>query len=89
MVPEEPKVAEGESFGAAPKFAKLPSVNTLLFSDCRLNKSNSGFWSSGTTRGEAAAVERTFEDGGLQFPRMCCAALDAKTSALEWTASPK
>lgn len=50
---------------------KLPSANPLLFSDWRRNCSNSGFWSTGMTRGEAAAVERTLEDGGLQFPRMC------------------
>lgn len=48
-----------------PKLKALPS-------DCLLNASNSGFWSSGTTLGDAAAVERTVEDGGLQFCFACC-----------------
>jgi hypothetical protein len=69
--------------------SKLPRANPLLFSDCFLNCSNSGFCSTGIIRGEAAAVERTFEVGGLQFPRMCWAALEEKWSALLLTARPK
>jgi hypothetical protein len=68
--------------------SKLPSANALLFSDCFLNCSNSGFCSTGIIRGDAAAVERTFEVGGLQLPRMCCAALEDKWSAIP-TARPK
>lgn len=68
---------EGE--GAAVK-SKVPNEKALLFSDCFLNCSNSGFWSTGMTRGDMAAVERTFDDGGLQLPRMCCAPLEANTS---------
>jgi hypothetical protein len=39
--------------------SKAPKVKPLLFSDCLLNSANSGFWSTGMTRGESAAVERT------------------------------
>ena len=38
-------------------------------SDALLKASNSGFWSRGIMRGDAAAVDRTFEVGGLQFVR--------------------
>lgn len=68
---------------------KLPRANPLLFSDWRRNCSNSGFWSTGMTRGDAAAVDRTLEDGGLQFPRMCWAALDAKTSFSEFASTER
>ena len=79
-----------EPWGAGKEGVEEPNSNLpsekapLLFSDWRLNCSNSGFWSTGMTRGEAAAVERTLEDGGLQLP-----ALEAKTSTLESTCRPK
>lgn len=60
-----------------------------LFSDCFLKASKSGFWSTGMTRGDAAAVERTLDVGGLQLVRMWRAALDEKTSAVESTCRPK
>ena len=63
--------------------SKLPRANALLFSDCFLNCSNSGFCSTGIIRGDAAAVERTFDVGGLQLPRMCCAALEEKWPAFD------
>lgn len=69
--------------------SKPPRANALLFSDCLRNCSNSGFCSTGIIRGETAAVERTLEVGGLQLPRMCCAALEEKWSALELMARPK
>jgi len=68
--------------------SKLPSANARLFSDCFLNCSNSGFCSTGIIRGDAAAVERTFDVGGLQLPRMCWAAAEEKWSAFD-TDSPK
>lgn len=78
-----------EGDGAEVK-SNLPSEKPRLFSDCLLNCSNSGFWSTGMTRGDMAAVERTFDEGGLQLPRMCCAALEAKTSLpLDSTWRPK
>lgn len=89
---EESKLAKKEFFDAAFRpgdaKSKLPSANARLFSDCFLNCSNSGFCSTGMILGEAAAVERTLELGGLQFPRMCCAALEEKWSVL-LTARPK
>jgi hypothetical protein len=71
--------------------SKRPRANPRLFSDWRLNCSYSGFWSTGMMRGDAAAAARTLEEGGLQVPRVCCAALDAKTSfsAFASTARPK
>jgi len=67
----------------------VPKVNCLLFSDSLRNCSNSRFWSTGMTRGDAAAVDRTLEVGGLQLPRMCCAALEEKQSAAESSWRPK
>lgn len=83
-----PKYDPPDGGAAAGVKLKLPRANPLLFSDCFLNCSNSGFCSTGIIRGDAAAVERTLEVGGLQFPRMCCAALDEKWS-LAFTASWK
>lgn len=40
---------------------------TPLSSVCIRNASNSGFWSNGMMRGDAAAVERTLDVGGLQL----------------------
>lgn len=71
-----------------PRSGSRPKVN-CLFSDCLRNCSNSGFWSTGMTRGDAAAVDRTLEVGGLQLPRMCCAALEEKQSAAESSWRPK
>jgi hypothetical protein len=85
--PKDPLDSAGEE--AAVLKSKLPNEKPLLFSDWRRNASNSGFWSTGTTRGEAAAVERTFEDGGLQLVRMCWAALEAKQSAVASIWRPK
>ena len=68
--------------------SKLPRANPRLFSDCFLNCSNSGFCSTGIILGDAAAMERTLDVGGLQLPRMCWAALEEKWSAL-LTARPK
>jgi hypothetical protein len=72
-----------------PRSGSRPKANCLLFSDCLRNCSNSGFWSTGMTRGDAAAVDRTLEVGGLQLPRMCCAALEEKQSAAESSWRPK
>jgi hypothetical protein len=47
-----------------------------LSSVCIRKASNSGFWSSGMMRGDAAAVERTLDVGGLQLPLACRPALD-------------
>lgn len=69
--------------------SKLPSANARLLCDCFLNCSNSGFCSTGIMRGEAAAVERTSEVGGLQLPRMCCAALEEKWSVWALMVKPK
>lgn len=52
------------------KVLRLPRLKTLP-SDCLLKASNSGFWSTGMTVGEKAAVERTAEEGGLQFFLVC------------------
>lgn len=67
--------------------SKLPRAKPFAFSEAFLNCSNSGFCSTGIICGDAAAVERTLEVGGLQLPRMCCAALEEKWSPL--TARPK
>lgn len=64
-------------------------LNFLPPSDCLLKASNSGFWSTGIMRGEAAAVDLTSEVGGLQFARAWCAALEEKTSAEESMERPK
>ena len=70
IVPNPVALGAGAEDCVEPK-SNLPSAKPLLFSDCRLNCSNSRFWSTGMTRGDAAAVERTFDEGGLQLPRMC------------------
>jgi hypothetical protein len=63
---------EGLAEGSAPMLRPDMRVALKPFaSDALLNASNSGFWSRGITRGDAAAVERTFEVGGLQFLREC------------------
>jgi hypothetical protein len=85
-VPKYDVPVEGTAAGVKLKF---PSANPRLFSDCFLNCSNSGFCSTGIMRGDAAAVERTSDVGGLQLPRMCCAALEEKWSLLAFTASWK
>ena len=54
-----------------PKFDMRTALKPFA-SVALLNASNSGFWSRGITRGEAAAVDRTVEVGGLQFLRACC-----------------
>jgi len=48
--------------------ASLPRLKPFD-SDCLRKASKSGFWSRGTTLGDAAAVECTSEFGGLQFVR--------------------
>ena len=53
------------------KLLRMPKSKLFAASDARLKASKSGFWSSGITRGDAAAVERTCEVGGLQFERAC------------------
>jgi len=54
------------------KVLRLPRLNVLPTpSDCLLNAANSGFWSTGMTAGEKAAVDRTAEEGGLQFCLAC------------------
>jgi len=75
--------------GLLPRSGSRPKANCLLFSDCLRNCSNSGFWSTGMTRGDAAAVDRTLEVGGLQLPRMCCAVPEEKQSAAESSWRPK
>lgn len=67
--------------------SKLPRAKPLAPSDAFLNCSNSGLCSTGIICGDAAAVERTFDVGGLQLPRMCWAALEEKWSPL--TVRPK
>lgn len=47
-----------------------------LSSVCFRNASNSGFWSNGMMRGEAAAVESTSDVGGLQLLLACGPAPD-------------
>jgi hypothetical protein len=86
IVPKYEEAFDGSADGVK---LKLPSAKPRLLSDCFLNCSNSGFCSTGIMRGEAAAVERTFEVGGLQLPRICCAALEEKWSLFELTASWK
>lgn len=72
--------------GPALKVESLPRLKPFV-SDCRLNSSNSGFWSRGTTLGDAAAAECTFEVGGLQLARG--AAPDMKPSFEASILSPK
>lgn len=47
-----------------------------LSSVCIRKASNSGFWSNGMMRGDAAAVERTLDVGGLQLLLACIPAPD-------------
>lgn len=60
---------------AAPDGLALKLLNPFrlkdLPSDCLLNASYSGLWSKGTTLGDAAAVDRTADDGGLQLLLVC------------------
>lgn len=67
---------------------KLPREN-LWFSDCLLKASNAGFASTGIILGEATAVDRISDVGGLQFSLECFAALEEKTFALGSTVRPK
>lgn len=63
---------------------RLPRLKALP-SDCFLKASNSGFWSTGTTLGDAAAVERTADDGGLQFVLVWCGESVRKAElSLDW-----
>src|ERR1700761_7249101 len=63
--------AGGEPGPAMPKNPnQLCNTFLPLSSDCILNASNSGFWSTGMTEGLNAAVDRTLDEGGDQFERV-------------------
>ena len=56
-------------------------------SDWRRKASKSGFWSTGMTVGEKAAVDLTADEGGLQFFRVW--RFDSESYESSWAGKPK
>lgn len=69
----------------APKLPPMPPKLKALPSLCFRKASKSGFWSSGIMLGDAAAVERMAEDGGLKLVLLAyVGSSDRKESSLDW-----